>query len=1656
MPVVAPLLLGRYRRERPLGEGAESEVWRAIDTVSGRPVALKFYRDRKPEVIRQRIAELELLRGLSHPNIVAVLDAFLDPGSDSAVLAAELVSGVSLESAYQTATGRDRLRLTAQALEAIGYLQSRGIVHGDIKPENWVVREDRSAGCPVLLDFGLATRVGAEEFRGGTPAYLAPEVQQGASPSPQSDAYALGLTILQALTGSEFPSRSIPTRARLEPAERHLLTWLLETDPARRPAKLMDALEQFEREAGLRGGTELATELPLAGHEDERRTIRDALTALPSGQGSRDSLSVVGDRASAQARILDEALAEARRLRIPAVRLGGASSLHDLARACLLTLRVASSEIEALLGQSPGLRLGPEEEALAVRVGAVLANRTQATPFLLAMDLDGDTEPDVLAALAAWTRAARARRDLGIPSRGLLLVATPPRLPLEIPVDASFLLSPLSAADVAALLELVYPGLRTASRHLAATRLVKASGGQFLEIESRLRQASRVGAFERTGQGFRLDIEKLEASLDAPEGGEFFSLRLPTDDNERALLALLSIRPEGASAAELASLPPTLRGAQSGLQAQGLLREFGIGSATRWQWTDARAAASFRRSLDPAAQAALHRQWSELAQDVGDRLSHRLQSGQSISMEELRSAVAELGHRRARHAALLLDLALERGAWTGAERAQLSFERARLALTRGLVQEAEAELARLPSTSTVEPWSRALAFEIALHRLDLDRARSLVSSPAPAGLGPEEPLRRVVGLGLALLRAGDLAGVESLLATHADTAAAPPPLAASLANLRGLLHLRRGRYDRALAELEAAARTFREASLPIGEAYAEANAALALLRLDQADRARPLLARAETLLAQGGHLGLLAQVVTNRGILDTQKGNPLQGAQAHREARQSFLELGDRLRAAAAGASEGISWLAAERLFAAKLALRSALPDLSAQTWPRARILALAAAARVHALLGRPRAAGRFVKEALLLSRRHPGKRERLEARLAAALVRGGARARVAARRVARKAGEQAEVRIAMDALLAAAGSVAELEDLLREENSPAHVRAGAATLVLRHESEFCDQERLARVTARALRTTKRANASLARTRAEWGASQAHLSRGSNHAALKAYQRAHRSLQEVEGSMSQRGRAVFRTHALKSDLEALATATESRLKALSKGGGQSTHELAEVLTHLRALTSESSMRALLGRILESSLKLTRAEHAVLALLGDNDELEFALAKARSGRITKAPKDHVSTSVIHEVIAHGRALVVVDAASDQRYRQLLSVAAHDLHAVACVPLRDGARRIGALYLDGGPTRGVFADHDLPLLEAFADQAALAIRGLRRERSFAKERADLKRELATQRGLAAKSADPNREPRLIGHSSPMRELERMIERAAKTDLSVLVLGESGTGKELVARALHASSARVGQPFIVQNCAAIPAELFEAELFGHEKGAFTGATSARPGLFRLAHGGTLFLDEVGDLPAEHQARLLRVLADGEVRPLGGSKTHRVDVRIIAATNRDLPGLVKVSWFREDLYFRLRGFEIRVPPLRERQEDIPELVLHILSKVARNQHLSREALEVLLSHPWPGNVRELENEVQRAALLTEGTVISAQALSSHLQSGRGSLSPSAAEPPPTLETVKHEAIRKALAFTGGDKKRAAKLLGISRSTLYTMLEEQDPASRG
>ncbi len=246
--------------------------------------------------------------------------------------------------------------------------------------------------------------------------------------------------------------------------------------------------------------------------------------------------------------------------------------------------------------------------------------------------------------------------------------------------------------------------------------------------------------------------------------------------------------------------------------------------------------------------------------------------------------------------------------------------------------------------------------------------------------------------------------------------------------------------------------------------------------------------------------------------------------------------------------------------------------------------------------------------------------------------------------------------------------------------------------------------------------------------------------------------------------------------------------------------------------------------------------------------------------------------------------------------------------------------------------------------------------------------------------------ALSKAPGVEVELVGESPAMKELKKKIELAAKSDSRVLITGENGAGKEVVARAIHSLSLRSTGPFVAINCAAIPSSLMEAELFGYEKGAFTGAYTSKKGKFELADGGTLFLDEIGDMPPELQAKLLRFLQEGEITRVGGLEPVKVDVRVISATNRDLSGLIKQGLFREDLFYRLNVIPLYVPPLREHKEDIPLLVEHFLKKMGMEKEFSQEAIEVLMDYNWPGNIRQLKNLVERVVVLTPSDTITAK----------------------------------------------------------------------
>jgi len=316
-------------------------------------------------------------------------------------------------------------------------------------------------------------------------------------------------------------------------------------------------------------------------------------------------------------------------------------------------------------------------------------------------------------------------------------------------------------------------------------------------------------------------------------------------------------------------------------------------------------------------------------------------------------------------------------------------------------------------------------------------------------------------------------------------------------------------------------------------------------------------------------------------------------------------------------------------------------------------------------------------------------------------------------------------------------------------------------------------------------------------------------------------------------------------------------------------------------------------------------------------------------------------------------------------------------------------------------------------------------------------------------ALRSGETTAQAAPGAKTReFVARSEPMRELVKLIGRAATTDATVLITGETGTGKEEVARALHQHGTRAAKPFVAINCAAIPRELLESELFGHVRGAFTGATATRAGIFQQADGGTLLLDEIGDMSADLQAKLLRVLEEGVIVPVGGERSLAVDVRILAATHRDLEQRVRDGAFRQDLYYRLNVIHLRIPPLRARREDIVPLAEHFLALAGDPpKSLTAGARRALEAHGWPGNVRELRNVIERASVLTRG----AQIDTADLGLGGGSAAPGSesADLPTALSRLEADMIRKALTDAGGNRAEAARRLGIRRQLLYAKLRQ-------
>ncbi|NOX38408.1 MAG: sigma-54-dependent Fis family transcriptional regulator [Calditrichaeota bacterium] len=469
-----------------------------------------------------------------------------------------------------------------------------------------------------------------------------------------------------------------------------------------------------------------------------------------------------------------------------------------------------------------------------------------------------------------------------------------------------------------------------------------------------------------------------------------------------------------------------------------------------------------------------------------------------------------------------------------------------------------------------------------------------------------------------------------------------------------------------------------------------------------------------------------------------------------------------------------------------------------------------------------------------------------------------------------------------------------------------------------------------------------------------------------------------------------------------------------------------------------AFNSIQDSQLLLEKVMDLAMETLGAERGFILLRRSDRQGEIDVVTARNiSRQSISSIQEISSSAVNQVLQKGEPVLTVDAQTDQRFMGAESVVLQKIRSIICVPLRRNGDLIGAIYMDSRVSEVEFDQDSLKFLEAFARQIVVALENARQFQWLKSENLRLKKQMPLKQMF----------PEIIGRSPAIVRIFELIRDVADTNATVLIEGESGTGKELVARALHFNSSRREKPFIPIFCGSLSENLLESELFGHRKGAFTGAIENKKGLFEEADGGTIFLDEIADISKNIQTKLLRVIQEGEVKRVGDNVIRKVDVRIIAATNKDLWEEVQAGHFREDLYYRLNVINIKMPPLRERVEDIPLLAEHFLRKFAEKNRkdivgFTPEAMNLLQEYHWPGNIRELENAIERAVILARGKEITPDLFSFRK-------SQNVIMPGQTLKEIEKQAVLQTLEMTGYNRTKTAEILGVSRRWLQYQLKK-------
>ena len=1678
----SPLINDRYRVIQALGQGVTSWVYQVQDLHLDKILAMKLLRSSVDEDLLQ--AEFGQLSRLQHPNLVPVHDlnrvqrevellGHIVPAR-TLYLVMDLVSGEhpqrwlsDLEPDQRDATLRDLARDLSRALE---HVHDHGLVHHDVKPDNVLV--ERQEARARLMDLGLAT----PQLQGlpgrGTVPYLAPEALVGGG-DHRVDLYSLGATLFQLCAGAppftghgqQLLHQILQQQPELEVCwlstpMRALILRLLHKDPLKRPPSARWVQAELARMAGDQGAVARLTShrelLPPAfvGRARARGQLVQALNR-PAGAHRPRVVLVCGEPGAGKSRLLNEAL---RQHRIQAAAEGHGTlelrsgSLKQVLTGLCLPPPVArwlNRRTDASRGGPSAVDRARSPADLALQILDALGNEDSTLGPDSVLHLpDAAADPVAMELIKVLLRAP----DNDAPSCPLVLAEATTgsdlaSLALNRAGDArptGLLFVELKALSAGAIRQLVRSMVGKQDHDLARRVHELSQGNATLAVEL-IRQWHLQGE-----QGLDLD---LAAGLD----GLVARARKWLTPGQRKLMDSLAVWGEPATAEVLAAL--TRRStAEVWAELEPLAVRGGevVLHAGRARFSSAARTRAWQRACEHGP-AALHRRAAKLLEQPGggdlSRLAwHHLRGEMNgASALALRAGEQLAAAMEPRRAMELLQEVVRRDSGTQRQRAV--------------------------------PLLAELLTRLGLY----DEALGLLDRHADGG----EPL--VLARAQALQLKGDYAEAEQALQL------ALPQLEQHLRPqaeaLLGRLMLRTGRSEQALELVGGDADELAQRAEPAVAAELLEVAGLARLYLGQLERAELLFARGEQLLGSQGAAGRRARLVNLRGMVAFTAGW-LEPAERHyRRAAELFAEAGEvhgqvlnLFNLASVLSNRGRYGEALAGFTAATRDLQrlaSTAQLASAQCNMANLLLQLGDVEHVAPVLRQAwrltRQLGSRQVEAYLemvegdLSRRRqdlPGAAERY-GRAAKVFLQVGDR-RTAVLAVL----SRAEVLAAAGHPDQAAALVAELQP---QADQQGHLALSHARVSLALDAaadlprELVDQ--LAAHCARleqqgAARELWRAAALLGRVLAAKGEG------GMAHAAL---QRAHQTWEEIMANAPD----VYHEGMTETDPEARSLASQwAALLDASPGPAQEASppaagprpgdaRLRRLLAINKRLNSEHRLPHLLEYILDAVIELTGAERGFLLLVEDDGSLSIKVARNIDQHSLQGEELSLSRSIAERAASAGEPVITVDAAEDGRFAEAVSVSHLRLRSVLAAPLVVKGRTVGTVYLDHRLRQGVFTEVEVNLVQDLADQAAIAIENARlladnrrRHEEIGRLNHRLRAQVESQQVELQEVREELRSSRsalqlqydyrnIIGRTPRMMELFRLLDRVTETELPVVVQGDSGTGKELVARAIHINGARKAGPFVSENCGAIPETLLESVLFGHVKGAFTGADRERKGLFEVANGGSLFLDEVGEMSAAMQTKLLRVLQNGEYRPVGGTDTRVTDVRIIAASNKDLSQLVASGVFREDLFYRLNVILIQIPPLRDRREDIPLLVDHFLSKhAAQGRRVGTAAMAALMGHAWPGNVRELENEVMRAAALG-GEVILVDDLSPQVGSG----APLALADPDDLdlrnrvEHLERDMISRALERTGGNNTHAAQLLGLSRYGLLKKLKRLEMA---